>query len=721
MPSKHLPLRLSNFNRRAYRHLILGWTALLVLFSASASLYAQIPMAASISGTVTDPSGAILRGAAVELRSPGNRRVQEETTNDAGQYVFSPVSPGVYEIVVTMQGFRKAVAPSVEVERARSYVVNFTLQVGDLNEVVEVKAKPLQIPLLPDQAERTETVTVLSSDDVSQRHAPVVYDALKMEAGLHLLRRLGATASGQSRLVIRGLGSTPVAGIQVLTDGRPDITVTFEHPIPELHTMESVDQVEVIQGPSPVLYGYGNTGIVSITRKRPEPGFTGHLETLGGSFGTAEGFARFGYGGDKGFLNVSARGLRTDGHIPHTGFWAQDVNVKFGRDLTRRWNSTLTLGEGKSFAEVPQPFGAPSSITFDFLEPTADLTLTGRFDKSETSIKVWLTALHFEREPVATGRRKSDIKEYGVKLKESLFLRPGTTLLVGTDLFFAWAQNTTPGGVRSSSPVIKEGAPYVFLHQDLAPFLTFDGGVRLTAHSEFGTEASPDLGLIFRPGKLLHAHFLSGTALRLRGTRGFRSPTVDQLFGVFGSRPNPNLEPERVWQYEVGLNEKVGKRATFDIVAFIQQGTNRIRAIGTPVQFQNSGEFNHRGLEARFAARVLNNLTMHAGTTHLKLQNDFDRGVPTHTYDFGLTYTPGRFQLALSSRYAHRYFALFGTPPQRRRLPDYFVADLKLSYRFAEHYRAFVAIDNLTDRDYQTLVGIPMPGIGAYGGFSINF
>lgn len=717
---KH-PFSLSNFIHGSRRHSIIALMALIALFGTPQGMMAQIPVKATVSGTVTDPTGAVVRGAVVELRSATDRHTEKDTTNEAGQYLFSSVSPGTYEIVVTMPGFRKAVASSLEVGRARSYVVNFTLQVGNVAEVVEVKATAAESPLIPEQAERTQTVTILGGEEVSEKHAPVAYDALKTEPGLHLQRRLGATASGQSRLVIRGLGSTPVAGLQVLTDGRPDITVTFEHPIPELHTLENVDWVEVIQGPSPVLHGYGNTGVVSITTKRPEPGFSGYVEALGGSFGTTEDFLRFGYAGDKAFMVVAARGLRTGGHIPHTEFWAQDVNLKLGRNFTQRWSGTLALGEGKSFAEVPQPFGAPSNITFDFLEPTVDLTLTGRFNKSETSVKVWLTSLHFEREPTATGRRKSDVKEYGVKFRESLFPRPGTAVLLGTDLFFAWAQNTPAGGKRTSSPIVTEVGPYLFIQQDLAPFLRFDGGVRVTAHSEFGAEPSPDLGLIFRPGKLVRPDFLSGAALRIRGTRGFRSPTVGELFGVFGAGANPNLKPERVWQYEIGLNQKIGQRVTFDIAAFIQQGENRIRAIGIPVQFQNSGEFNHRGLETRFAAKLTDHLHVQAGTTHLKLGNDFDRGVPLHSYDFGIAYTPKRFSLTLSSRYAHRYFALFGTPQKRTRLPDYFVAHAKLGYRFSERYRAFVAIDNLTDRQYQTVVGIPMPGISAFGGLSLSF
>lgn len=605
-------------------------------------------------------------------------------------------------------------------------------QQGQLSEqkpTEEKELKPVEVvaPPIREQAERAETVTIITSEEIEKKHAPVTYDALSMQPGLHHSRRLGATASGQSRLIIRGLGSTPVAGLQVLIDGRPDITVTFEHPIPEFHSMENVERIEVIHGPSPVLYGYGNTGVVNIITKEPGPGLTAYVEGSGGSLGTTEDFARVGYGWDRGFVSLSARGLRTDGHIPNTAFWAEDVNLKVGYKLDERWKLTLAGGEGKSFAEVPQPFGAPSNITFDFVLPYGNLALVGRFDRSETSVNVWGNYLDFRRERVAAGRRKTFVWEYGGKFKESLFLFPGNTIILGTDVLFAEAQNTPPGGTTSSGSITEVG-PYLFVEQTIITAITVNGGVRMTFNSEFGSEPSPEVGLSFRPARVLPFDFLDGTVLRARATRGFRSPTIGEIFGVFGAGANPDLQPERMWQYELGLNQKVGKWLTFDIVGFLQEGSNRIQQVGTPVQFQNTGKFTHRGLETRAMLHPVEHLTLGAGATILDVQDDFDRGVPLNAFDFGIYYvhsllTPNDLSISLVGRLVHRYFALDNrfTPARKARLPDYFVADAKVSYRLWKHFRAFVNIDNFTDADYQTVLGIPMPGISAFAGLSYTF
>jgi len=102
--------------------------------------WSQTATTATVLGTVTDPQGAIVPGAEVELLNLGTNERVKRTTNEAGQYVFPTVSPGVYKITVTMQGFRQGVVPSLKVDVAKSYTVDVTLEVGEMVETVEVTA-----------------------------------------------------------------------------------------------------------------------------------------------------------------------------------------------------------------------------------------------------------------------------------------------------------------------------------------------------------------------------------------------------------------------------------------------------------------------------------------------------------------------------------------------------------------------------------------------------
>ena len=92
---------------------------------------------AEIVGTVTDPTGAVVAGADVELRSGGSGKIRSATSDASGRFSFSALPEGDYAIQVTQQGFRTAaVALTLEV-RDRA-VLSAVLSIGQASEVVEV-------------------------------------------------------------------------------------------------------------------------------------------------------------------------------------------------------------------------------------------------------------------------------------------------------------------------------------------------------------------------------------------------------------------------------------------------------------------------------------------------------------------------------------------------------------------------------------------------------
>ncbi len=95
---------------------------------------------ATVHGTVTDPTGAVIPRATVELTDVATNMRRSMETNEADQYLFPSVPPGTCTLTVTMQGFRQVTMPDLKVDVAKSYLVNIELQVGAVAEVVEVTA-----------------------------------------------------------------------------------------------------------------------------------------------------------------------------------------------------------------------------------------------------------------------------------------------------------------------------------------------------------------------------------------------------------------------------------------------------------------------------------------------------------------------------------------------------------------------------------------------------
>ncbi|HJU56432.1 MAG TPA: TonB-dependent receptor [Pyrinomonadaceae bacterium] len=120
---------------RLSHHLV----ALFMLLAAAATAFAQ-GTASRVTGTVTDPAGALVEGATVTLNREGTDTTFNTTTTDAGTYVFESVQVGVYTVTVEMQGFKKFVSSGNQVNVNQPATIDVTLEVGGLADVVTVES-----------------------------------------------------------------------------------------------------------------------------------------------------------------------------------------------------------------------------------------------------------------------------------------------------------------------------------------------------------------------------------------------------------------------------------------------------------------------------------------------------------------------------------------------------------------------------------------------------
>ncbi|MEO7191029.1 MAG: carboxypeptidase regulatory-like domain-containing protein, partial [Vicinamibacterales bacterium] len=120
----------------------LAWglvVSLLCLIPASSG-HAQV-LYGSLTGNVTDQSGAVIRGAKVEVLNVGTKSAKETTTNDNGVYQFNDLQPGVYRVTISVDSFRTQVqeATSIEANTVRRF--DASLEPGGLRETLSVVAQ----------------------------------------------------------------------------------------------------------------------------------------------------------------------------------------------------------------------------------------------------------------------------------------------------------------------------------------------------------------------------------------------------------------------------------------------------------------------------------------------------------------------------------------------------------------------------------------------------
>jgi len=95
---------------------------------------------ATIVGDVVDPNGGKIVGAAITVRNTATGVSRELKTSDIGEYRVYPLNPGTYEVAASAAGFKKQVQSNVVLDAAANVKVDFTLEVGAVNETVEVQA-----------------------------------------------------------------------------------------------------------------------------------------------------------------------------------------------------------------------------------------------------------------------------------------------------------------------------------------------------------------------------------------------------------------------------------------------------------------------------------------------------------------------------------------------------------------------------------------------------
>src|SRR6185437_10960539 len=136
--------------------------ALLLAFCGT-TVYAQIQSTGTITGHVTDSSGAAVAKATVQITETETGVVTATATNSAGFYSENLLKPGVYSVKVIASGFKAEVRPNLTLQVAQVLAEDIQLQVGDVSQTVTVTGGT---PLL--NTETTDLGDVISRDPLIQ-------------------------------------------------------------------------------------------------------------------------------------------------------------------------------------------------------------------------------------------------------------------------------------------------------------------------------------------------------------------------------------------------------------------------------------------------------------------------------------------------------------------------------------------------------------------------
>lgn len=311
------------------RHVVVAnaLLSLIVAFSPGVLGHAEDSRRAAIAGTVLDATGAAVRGARIVLRA-GHNPGLSATTSDLGQFAFSDIPFGSYELEVTAEGFAEQ-RSSIRVVEPRTYQITITLVPGALIEELTITAEP---GLVSEHRQSVQAVTIIDQQEISLRAKTILVQSVQQEAGVHL-QRTSPTLGG---VFVRGLTGNKV---NVYVDGVRYSTAAARGGINtflNLVNPTNLDAVEVLRGPRSTDFGSdaigGSVQLVTLT-----PSLSPGPREWHGQWGTTLDTTTWGYSshlrttvGTKtfGFLS-NLVGLRANTFRPGGGFDSHSALTRF--------------------------------------------------------------------------------------------------------------------------------------------------------------------------------------------------------------------------------------------------------------------------------------------------------------------------------------------------------------------------------------------------------
>ena len=569
----------------------------------------------SIHGTVTDPLGAVVSGAQVELLRQG-KQVSVTTTDSQGKYRFLPLPPGRYQVRTTAPSFATQQSDAIYIGSNSNAAVDLTLKVGSVSQELVVSATGTNLP----ETQTGASVSVVTSGQF--QYKAEVLETLRPVPGVQVLEN-GQRGINES-LLIRG-GESKFN--KVLLDGIPLNEIGGTVDFGGIFTT-GIEEVEILRGPNSALYGSDAlAGVVNLTTSHgstftPQVSYAfdaGNFNSLhndlslGGIFRQIDYFSEFGrydggntssnpqfhngtYAGNFGWTPGASTNLRLTVRrvaakvdvpnaidffgIPDDAFQTEDntyIGATLQNQTTSHWHNLLRYGATRQNSEFvnPSPTGIPDGFG-NFLGNVVTIRGANGFS--------------------TTGQA---ILDFAVDYPQRFFILNNSDLLtfqsdysLGTRLTALFAFHFE--NERGPKPAERTNYSYTGeVHGNLWNRLYTTLGVGVEKNAVFGLAATPRASLAYYLVRPSSSGALAGTKLKFNYGQGIQEPDIfsasNSLFALLSQLPDG---PTLLSQFHVGPIGAVRSRS-FDagVEQYFWNGRAKLGLTFFDNHFSNEIEF----------------------------------------------------------------------------------------------------------------------------------
>ena len=322
-----------------------------IFFSFSAILAQSAGNSGTIYGTVTDPTGAVIRGASVAIENPVSGYNRHTTSDSTGRYQFTNLPLNPYHLTISAPSFG-TISQDADVRSTVPTTVNVSLKLGETSTTVDVT---------------TTGQDLIETDPVG--HTDVdrdLFEKMPLESESSTLSSLVTLASpgiaADSNGLFHGLGDHASNSFSI--DGQPitdQQSKVFSNQLPS----NSVQSLEVIDGAPPAEFG-GKTSVVIDVTTRSGQGVTtptGSVTTSYGTFGSSTASVDLSYGNKSWGNFIEVDGLNTGRFLDPPEFAVfhdkgNEFNVfdRIDRQLTAADSVHFNLGVSRSWFQTPNSY-----------------------------------------------------------------------------------------------------------------------------------------------------------------------------------------------------------------------------------------------------------------------------------------------------------------------------------------------------------------------------
>ncbi|MGL5210240.1 TonB-dependent receptor [Cetobacterium sp.] len=585
-------------------------------------------------------------------------------------------------------------------------------------------------------ADIPKNITVLTGEEITQRGAKTVAEALKLVSSVIVKEMGGADAAFD----IRGQGPTAKSNVIVLVDGAPINSIDLSGYQTSNIPVDNIERIEVIPSGGSVLYGDGAVGgTINIVTKAPENKKNyGSLNSEIGSYGLKKQQITYGTKiGEKLLVEVDYLKREKDGYRDYS----KDNLESFG------FRSRYKLNDGElkfKYNYSKNEFKAPGALTKDEVDD----------DRTQSNPNAWRIDGKTEK--------NNFVGDYLYNINSDLEFK-----LLGRYAHENYSSNGS--NYKTEVKYLKPQLKYSYLDENYVVFGgdIYQGETKDFAYGNGKSEKNSLGGFIINSYTIDRFRFTQGyrrqnieykgdrfvtrkfkeDAIELTGsylysdsgstyvsyTKGFRAPNTDEINAWAGE-----FNPQKTETYEIGVKDFVGNTYISTSVFYIETENEIFYGVNKNDEFNKNrnldGTSKRKGIEFSLE-HYFNKLTISESITYMKTEFKEGKDIPGIPNIKGVLNFNYKFNEKLSMNNSWEYYGKSydsnDEANERDKIDNYLLSGLTFVYDFQDGLVINAGINNLFNEKYYDYVGYssysktrnyyPAPERNYYIGFKYSF